>query len=194
MFESGFTEGTGSTRKSTANSNIPGKSRPMKTRLNSSTDRKRYVVIEDDYDLFHNVLYYIYTNRITFSTDLTVEPVNSTTPRLCETEDIYGIADRMFLDDLKLKAHNFIELTCTVENITQRLFSSFAYLHKDIGNMYALYFRKHFEDIEKNMEYRQFFEELEAEGDLGEIARVFSRYREVMGEENLQNYSSSDDD
>jgi hypothetical protein len=194
VFESGFSEGTGSTRKSTANSNIPGKSSPMKTKLNSSTDGKRYVVIEDDYDLFHNVLYYIYTNRITFSTDLTVETVNSTTPRLCETEDIYGIADRMFLDDLKLKAHKFIELTCSFENITQRLFSSFAYLHKDIGSMYALYFRKHFGAIEKTMEYRRFFEELEAEGDLGEIARVFSRYREVMAKGNLQKDNSSSDD
>ena len=150
MFESGFTEGSSAERKSRARGNTTRKPPLKKSKFNPSADGKRHVVIEDDYDLFHNVLYYIYTNRITFSTDLTIEPIGSTIPRLCGTEDIYGIANKMFLDDLKLKALDFINFNCTVENITHRLFSKFAYLYKDVGEMYADYFRDKLWGYRKN--------------------------------------------
>lgn len=186
MFESGFSEGISADRKLTENSITETISPLMESKSNSSTNAEKHVIIEDDYDLFYAILYYIYTNQIIFSTDLTMGPVGLGR-RLCDAEDIYAIADRMFLNDLRLKALDFLSRTCTVENITGRLFGNFADLHKDVKETYAVYFQGNFRNIKESIEHQRFFEKLEAEGDWDEIVRVFNQYRKVMSEAKVGN-------
>jgi hypothetical protein len=63
----------------------------------SATPLGRHIRVKDDYNLLHSVLYYIYSDCISFST----EP--SRPDNFCNAEEIYSIADRLLLDDLKEK-------------------------------------------------------------------------------------------
>jgi hypothetical protein len=139
------------------------------------------IQVEDDFDLLHNILYYLHTNIISFGTHLFDE--QASLPKLCAAEDIYAMADRLLLDDLKKKAFDFLELTCTVENITARLFGRFAMLYKEVGNMYAEYYHKNWNQVKHGPMHKAFFEKRGSEGDATEIIEVFRRYREVMENE-----------
>lgn len=140
----------------------------------------RQIPMEDDYDLFHNVLYYIYTNRIYFTTDLTSKAAYERAPNPCSAEDIYIIADRLFLSDLKLKAIDFLRLTCSPENITSRVLGKFAFLHDDIRKVYEEYFRENWHLIKHTIEHNEFFAERLAEEDVGELVRIIRYFHDIM--------------
>jgi hypothetical protein len=126
-------------------------------------------------------LYYLHTNQISFGTDLTDEqPPASHLPKLCPAEDIYAMADRLLLDDLKKKAFSFLKLTCSVENITARTMSKFARLYKEVGDMYATYYRENWEQVRATSAHKEFFAETELEGDIKELIALLKRYRVVM--------------
>jgi hypothetical protein len=140
----------------------------------------RRIQIEDDYDLFHNVLYYIYTDRIYFTTDLSFKPASEGAPNPCSAEELYSIADRLLLTDLKLKAIDFLRLTCSPENITSRILSKFAYLHDDIRKAYEGYFQDNWHLIKHTSEYHDFFAERLLEEDIEELVRIIRFFRDIM--------------
>lgn len=142
--------------------------------------RRRHVQVEDNFDLLHNILYYLHTDQISFATDVTREPLAKHLPKLCPAEDIYAAADRLFLDELKSKAFNFLKFTCSVENITARALSKFSMLYKEVGDIYATYYRKNWKEVRKTIGRDEFFEERESEGDINNIIELFRRYRIVM--------------
>ena len=159
-----------------------------KIEIETSSNPKRQIKIDDDFDLFHNILYYIYTDCINFSSDLTwSDGVHS--PNLCSPEDIYTLADRLLLDGLKAKALKFLKLTCTVTNITPRIMSKFADLHEDVANMYDSYFQSNWGAIKCTKEFEQFFDNMD--GDCEELARVFEKFRKLMKDSNFDSLSSS---
>jgi hypothetical protein len=160
VFKSGFAEGDAIDLRSGENGKCPA--------------GKKTLTVIDDYDLFHNVLYYIYTDHISFSTNLSFDHSVSRKPGLCAAEDIYAIADRLLLNDLKDKALEFLFSSRTVEDITSHLFSPFALLHKPVGAKYAYMFRKNWNGVKKTMAYRQFVENME--GDMDYVRR----FLEVM--------------
>jgi len=133
---------------------------------------------EEDYDLLHNILYYLYTDNITFGTRIdTVLPSNL--PKLCPVEDIYVTADRMLLGELKHKALQFMELSCTADNITSRLMSTFAELHGEVATVYEAYFRANWDRIKNREEFEQPFMDLK-DTESKESWRVHAKFREVM--------------
>jgi hypothetical protein len=140
----------------------------------------RRIPMKDDFDLFHNVLYYIYTNRIYFTTDLSSMPAYEGAPNPCPAEELYSIADRLFLSDLKLKAINFLQLTCSPENITFRVLGKFAFLHDDIRKVYEEYFRENWHLIKHTSEHHEFFAERLEEEDVGELVRIIRCFRSIM--------------
>jgi hypothetical protein len=132
---------------------------------------------EEPFDLLHNILYYLYTDRIIFSTSLdTSLPANL--PKLCSAEDIYVAADRMFLTELKEKALKFLEISCTTENITSRVLSSFAYVHAEVGTLYTDYFRKNWDRVKESEYFDQSFEDLEEGSD--EKKQGEKKFRDLM--------------
>lgn len=131
--------------------------------------------------MFHNVLYYLHMDRIFFGMDLIYKPPFSMNlPKLCVAEDIYAIADRLLLDDLKIKAFNFLKFTCAPENITSRALSKFAMLYKEVGDIYAAFYRDNWKRVRSTKEHEIFFTENGLEGDTNELIKLMKRYREVM--------------
>lgn len=167
MFKSLFAEGRSDTV------DIPSESR-------NDFLHRTCVQVEDDFDVLHNILYYLHTDQITFGTDLTYEPPEKHNPRLCAAEDIYAMADRLLLDELKSKAFNFLKFTCSVENIAARTFSKFSTLYKEIGDIYAAYFRENWKQVKSSKGYEEFFEAMETEADSDNLAKLLKRYRWVM--------------
>ena len=127
----------------------------------------------------HNILFYLHTDIISFSTDLTCEPP-SDRPKLCDAEEIYAMADRLLLDDLKTKAFEFLKLTCDIRNITRRAMGKYATIYPDLGEMYAAYYRKNLAEVRSTKEHDEFFAERESEPDATELVQLIRRYREIM--------------
>jgi hypothetical protein len=145
----------------------------------SQETNKRTLTVDDDFDLFHNILYYIYTDRIILATDLAFKP--ETGPTLCKAEDIYAIADRMLLDTLQEKVLDFLVFCRTAEDITAHLFSQFAFLYPLVAKRYATFFKKNWSLVKNTAEFDEFFKE-NLQEDADEILRVNERFRELMKE------------
>ena len=138
---------------------------------------KRKIKIDDDFDLFHNILYYIYTDCINFASDL-MSSGRRDVPKFCAPEDIYTLADRLLMEGLKTKALKFLQFTCTATNIIPRIMSKFADLHEDVANVYETYFRSNWGAIKCTAEFDQFFDDMDAE--YNEISRIFEKFRKLM--------------
>jgi hypothetical protein len=138
----------------------------------------RKKITDEDYDLLHNILYYLYTDNITFGTRVhTILPSNL--PKLCSVEDIYMAADRMLLGELKDRALQFLKLSCTADNITSRLMSTFAELHDEVGTVYEAYFRENWDRIKNKEEFEQLFMDLK-DTESKESWRMHAKFREMM--------------
>ena|SRR5271168_1604993 len=72
------------------------------------------------------------------------------------------LADPFLLPDLKQKAFDFLEKTCTVDNITSRVFGECASLHDELTKYYDSYFKNNVRSVLECSGYRDFFEEEEA--------------------------------
>jgi len=126
-----------------------------------------HIVVDDPFDLFHTILHYIYSKRITFVNNLDIVLSGRQarkSPKLCSAEDIYAIADRLLLDDLKRKALDFLEQTCTGENIVARTFGELASLYPEVRVMYAKRFFKNKDVVNDPEEVRKFFAALQSLG------------------------------
>jgi hypothetical protein len=64
--------------------------------------------MNDDFDMFHNILYYIYYDYISFSKPGLTDCKSSDTPKVCDVVDLYTIAHRLMLDNLQRKATEFV--------------------------------------------------------------------------------------
>ncbi len=115
----------------------------------TNIDRTQQIQVEEDFDLFHNILHYIYQGRITFASDLSFLWENHPKrPKRSNVEDIYAIADRMLLNDLKRRAGMFLYHSCSIENIMDRLANPS--VRDDVMQIYQGYFLDNFESIERN--------------------------------------------
>lgn len=136
--------------------------------------------VDYDYELFHNVLFYIYTGRIIFSTssDPNSSP-DAEIPVTDKAEGIYATSHRLNLVSLDKKAFHFLKATCTVPNITRKVFSKFAEKHEMVGQMYDEFFLRNWKNVMDCKEFDAFFEDLEG-GDFEEYVRVNKKFREMV--------------
>lgn len=143
---------------------------------------RRRVVMVEDFDVVHNVLYYMYTNSITFSTTSSQDSDKNENgePSVGDTEAIYALAHRLDLESLQSKALRFLEMTCTVRNITDRVFGEFASLYEEVGEIYEKYFKKHWVEVRETQEFGEYFSMMEEKEDFAELRRVFRKFRELM--------------
>jgi len=163
--------------------------------------RQRVITMEEDFDVVHNILYYIYTNRIILSTIVPIpkdsDPLNEFTitprcsdtkvrpkvqPRVIDTEDIFALAHRLDLVDLQNLALGFLGKTCTLENITARVFSHFAAKYDEVAQVYDAYFREAWSSIVLlySKEFKEYFAMMEEENNSEEILRIFGKFRELV--------------
>jgi hypothetical protein len=68
----------------------------------------------ENFELLHSILYYLYTDKGCFTTFL--EEKKSQMPK-CNPEDVFAIANRFQLAELKEKALGFLIETCCPTNI-----------------------------------------------------------------------------
>ena len=137
---------------------------------------RRLVTINDDYDLFHIVLFFLYTDRVCFTT--TPEECPGDIPITDDAEGIYAIAHRLILDSLTSKAIHFLKSTCTIQNITERSFGKFVSVHESVGEVYDKYFMENWDEVIQSTEFEEFFKALEK--DSKEYIRANSKLRKMM--------------
>jgi hypothetical protein len=138
---------------------------------------RREIIMDDDCDVVHNVLYYLYTNTVRFYPPTEIQIRLAPLPPFCDAEDIYALAHRLDLAELQSKALHFLKLTCTKRNITERALSSFAALYEQVGTVYDEYFKANWQELQKTDEYEKYFQELASEGDVKETSRVLTKFR-----------------
>lgn len=157
--------------------------------------------MEEEFDVVHNILYYIYTNRIIFSTivpttkdsDPSNEPIVTSAagrpdtkvkpkvlPRVTDTEDIFALAHRLDLVDLQKLALAFLGKTCNDENITSRVFSQFAAMYDEVAQVYDAYFKEGWPRVAHSNEFKEYFAIMEEENNSQEIIRIFAKFRELV--------------
>ena len=125
---------------------------------NIPTIGRRSIDVEEDFDVLHSIIYYLYTGQITFDDD----PSSSvSTPKVTDPGIIYSAADRFLLPELKDKAYNFFISTLDVKNITSRVFDEQLTLHTEVDEVCSSFFKIRVGDIMETSEYKEFFAELE---------------------------------
>ena len=178
MFTSGFSEGTSRTSSHTSNNTIATLIPTSIEQDPEETFHGRIVEVYDNYEIFKNILYFLYTGIVIFDTD----PETSTNQKeeLSEVEEIFMAADRYLLNDLKERAFKFLERTCDINNITSRLFGQVAGLYPELDQIYSSYFKSNLLQIMGSEEYKTFFEELEESRDDRLKADINSKFRKLV--------------
>jgi len=145
----------------------------------SSQVPRRVVTITDDFDLFHALLFYIYTDKICFTASPeTFRGEFGNCPLISDGEGIYALAHRLLFDSITSKALDFLKTTCNIHTITDCVFGSFGTLYEAVGRVYYNYFMANWSQVIKTPEFEKFFDELE--GDSVEYVRVNSKFRDMV--------------
>jgi hypothetical protein len=166
VFNSAFSEG----RPSKLRRLEYGDTKPSET-------GRRIVKIIDDFDLFHIILFYLYTDKIC----LLANPESShlsTIPSTSDAEGIYAIGHRLMLENVTSKALHLLRSTCNVRDITVRKFGKFGSIYQAVGNVYHDYFIQNWEKVIRTEEFEQYFVELESNPE--ECIRVNVVLRHLM--------------
>ena len=140
---------------------------------------RRIIRMEEDFEVVHNVIFYIYTQEIFFSTKSS-DSTDSDFPRPCDAEEVYALAHRLELEDLKVKALSFLKLSCNPRNIISRVLGKYASVYDEMGCVYSEYLRKNWTRIRNTAEFEAYFADLAETGDPEEIIRSYDRFRELM--------------
>lgn len=135
---------------------------------------KKMVCVEEPIDLFHLVLFYLYTQQITFA-DFPAAGLNVST----DAEKVYEIAHSLMIPSLEDKAVHFLRATTNLGNICGRTFGVFAREHGRLGRWYDEWFLERWEDIKGAGGVEEVFEGLE--GDWEEYVRVNKKFRGMIG-------------
>lgn len=150
--------------------------KPTVKDVTPSRPHRHVVNLSDDHDLFHTILYYLYTDRICFTTDLdSCHAGHRTTD---DVEGIYAIAHRLLIESLLEKSLKFLADTCSLQNITARAFGKVAAIYEAIGKTYQAYLLGHWNQVIKDPSFEQFFSEIEE--DPKESQRVNVLLRELV--------------
>lgn len=149
--------------------------------IKSTLRPRRQITVQDDYDLFKIILFYLYTGTVQFTTFPEICSEENDIPTTANIVGLYAIADRLVLDDLSTKAAKFLGDTCTVRNITARAFSKFAATYEAVQKVYDEYLLGHWEDIIGGPEFEEFFRD--AEDDQEEFIRINTKLRAIIRRE-----------
>jgi predicted choloylglycine hydrolase len=85
------------------------------------------------------------------------------------------------MESLQRKAFHFLKATTNLQNITERVFGTFAAEHADVGKWYDEYFTDHWDEIRKLQEHEQSMARLE-EDDNVDYRHVMKKFRKMLQE------------
>jgi hypothetical protein len=134
----------------------------------------------ESFEVFYAILYYLYTDRIYFTT----APMKETTPRHqvppCDAEEAYRVGDILGLSELKKTAMKFLVHTTDGANILDRIFGEFALKYQDIGKGYETVFYEFWPEIRKTDALVEYFKRVQAEEQDERINEVTMRCLDLM--------------
>jgi hypothetical protein len=134
----------------------------------------------EPFEVLHPILYYLYTDRICFTT----LPIEEAKPLhqvpSCNAEDAYRIGDLYDLEPLKKKALGFLVDTADMTNIISQIFGEYALKYQEIGQGYEKVFYKYWNDIRNTGVLSQYFRDLEDEEDGERKRQVIRRCMKLM--------------
>jgi hypothetical protein len=133
----------------------------------------------EPFEVLHPLLYYLYTERTCFTTTPIEEAKSFYNVPPFDAEDAYRVGDILGLPELKEKALNFLVTTSDGSNIVSRVFGDYALKYKEIGHRYEAVFYKHWTEIKKSDELKQYFEELKEEADKKRGWKAIMRFLEI---------------
>jgi hypothetical protein len=143
----------------------------------------------EEFDVLHNILYYLYTGIIVFDTSPEGFDPSEHAPRAVDAHAIYAAADRFLLTGLKQKVFEFLQESCTVENITLRVFGDCARIHDQVTEFYNHFFIEHLGTVVTTFDYKNFFQEVEG-WSAKRRAEVNTQFRE-LAEDRLKETSEA---
>jgi hypothetical protein len=79
-------------------------------------------------------------------------------PQPCDVEDIYEVASKLSLEDLRRKSFDFLKTTCSVDNICHRVAGATAGDFPELAKVYEEFVTEHREEILASSAYDQFEE------------------------------------
>jgi hypothetical protein len=120
---------------------------------------RRVIPTPEKYEPLYAMLYYLYTDKVFFTTDTTISyfldmPV-------CDAEEVFKIAHLYDLPKLWEKALHFLVETCHSGNIISRFFGEFALTYDEVGKAYEKVFSQYWNEFEEIKEFDEFFDTLE---------------------------------
>jgi hypothetical protein len=124
----------------------------------------RSISTDEPFESLYPVLYYLYTDRIYFTTI----PIEEATPLYhvppCDAEDAYRLGDMLGLADLKEKALAFLSDTYQEHNIIEKVLGECALNYEEVGKKCEAVFYEHWNSIRKRGDLKAYFENSEREG------------------------------
>ena len=130
---------------------------------NNDQPNRTIIRVEDiDFTTMHNILYYLYTGCVNLHHYYhnvlgqceEVEP--DAYPNEADALQLYHAANQFLIEDLETRCYFYLSSTCTLENITQRLFNNAKCTHHEkILNMYLDYVIKNFDSIKMSKEWEE---------------------------------------
>jgi hypothetical protein len=132
----------------------------------------------EDFELLHSVVYYLYTDKVCFTTAVVGEEQGEIPE--CDAEAAYAIADRFQLEGLKAKARAFLLDTCCIINIVPRILGEFAFEYEELGRSYENIFFRLWDQVRDTDKLSKFLLSLEESDDRGKASRANQRVWELM--------------
>jgi hypothetical protein len=140
----------------------------------------RTIPTDESFEALYPVLYYLYTDRIYFTT-LPIEdaqPLYQVPP--CDAEDAYRFGDMLGLSELKEKALGFLSDTYNEHNIIAKVFGECALNYEEVGKKCETVFYQHWNSIGKRGDLKEYFENLERDAREQRRKKVTMRCVELM--------------
>jgi hypothetical protein len=117
----------------------------------------------EPFEVLHPILYFLYTDRVCFTTAPIEEATVIHQVPPCDAEQAYRIGDMLELPQLKSKALEFLVDTADATNIISRVFGEYALKYEEIGKAYEGVFYRCWNDLKKGEVLKQYFRDLREE-------------------------------
>jgi len=174
VFESNFLEGDNT---ATLNASAGPLETPVET---GRSIPLRTIPSVEPFEVLHPLLYYLYTDRICFTTAPIAEATSISGVPPCDPEDAYRVADLFGLPKLKERALKFLLETTEKSNIIARVFGEYSITYEELGMKYKDEFYKYWNSVRKSGDLKKYIEKLETDGDEKRRRAVTQRCLELM--------------
>jgi hypothetical protein len=139
----------------------------------------RSISTDEPFESLYPILYYIYTDRLYFTTIPIEEATSLYHVPPCDAEDAYRLGDMFGLADLKEKALAFLSDTYNEYNIIPKVFGECALNYEEVGKKCEAVFYQHWSK-RKRGDLKEYFENLEREGSERRMKKVTMRCIDLM--------------